>query len=92
MAGMIENWEGSFGTPVTICPDGRFSATASRIFDTETGRREKAAPDEFFYREMRRKTGLGGPPPKKPFFWKNTPGTPRKKKKGPKKPEGGSGI
>ena len=53
---MVENWEDQFGVPVTICPDDRFIATHQDFGDWAEGKKQLRM--EFFYREMRRKTGL----------------------------------
>ncbi|ASK88584.1 cryptochrome/photolyase family protein [Sphingorhabdus sp. SMR4y] len=53
---MIENWEDQFGLPVSICPDQRFIATHQDF--TAWAEDKKQLRMEFFYREMRRKTGL----------------------------------
>lgn len=53
---MLENWEDQFGLPVTICPDNRFLAD-HREFE-HRAKDKKQLRMEFFYREMRRKTGL----------------------------------
>ena len=53
---MIENWEDQFGIPVTICPDHRFIATHREFEDWAADKKQLRM--EFFYREMRRKTGL----------------------------------
>ena len=53
---MIENWEDQFGLPVTIHADNRFVASHAAFDDWAAGRKELRM--EFFYREMRRKTGL----------------------------------
>ncbi|GAB5489364.1 MAG: cryptochrome/photolyase family protein [Parasphingorhabdus sp.] len=53
---MIENWQDRFGIPVTICPDDRFVATHQDFDDWAEGKKQLRM--EFFYREMRRKTGL----------------------------------
>ena len=52
----IESWETLFGTPVTITPDTRFIASHAEFEAWAEGR--KALRMEYFYREMRRKTGL----------------------------------
>jgi len=52
----VKNWEHIFGLPVHILPDDRFIATKSEFVDWAQGR--KALRLEYFYREMRRKTGL----------------------------------
>lgn len=53
---MLEAWETMFGIPVDICADTRFIATHREFDDWAEGR--KALRMEFFYRDMRRKTGL----------------------------------
>ncbi len=53
---MIENWEDQFGLPVTIHADDRFIATHAEFADWAEGKKELRM--EFFYRAMRRKTGL----------------------------------
>ncbi|WP_420606956.1 cryptochrome/photolyase family protein [Novosphingopyxis sp.] len=53
---MLENWEEQFGLPVTICPDTRFLATHKEFEDWAAGKKQLRM--EFFYREMRRKTGI----------------------------------
>ncbi|GAA0473929.1 cryptochrome/photolyase family protein [Parasphingorhabdus litoris] len=53
---MIENWQDQFDIPVTICPDDRFIATHKEFDDWAEGKKQLRM--EFFYREMRRKTGL----------------------------------
>jgi deoxyribodipyrimidine photolyase-related protein len=53
---MLEAWETIFGVPVTIRPDTRFVCTHDRFALWAEGRRELRM--EFFYREMRRETGL----------------------------------
>lgn len=53
---MIENWPDQFDVPVTICPDNRFIATHQEFEDWAEGKKQLRM--EFFYREMRRKTGL----------------------------------
>jgi len=53
---MVENWQERFGLPVTICPDARFLATHQDFADWAKGKKQLRM--EFFYREMRRKTGL----------------------------------
>ncbi len=53
---MIENWEDQFGLPVTIHADDRFIATHQEFADWAEGKKELRM--EFFYREMRHKTGL----------------------------------
>ena len=53
---MLESWETLFGLPVEIRADTRFLATHAE-FDAWADRR-KTLIMEFFYRDMRRKTGL----------------------------------
>jgi deoxyribodipyrimidine photolyase-related protein len=53
---MLEAWETMFGIPVDIRADTRFIATHREFDDWAEGR--KALRMEFFYRDMRRKTGL----------------------------------
>ncbi|KQM86947.1 deoxyribodipyrimidine photolyase [Sphingomonas sp. Leaf23] len=53
---MLEAWETIFGIPVSIRPDTRFLCSHDRFRDWAEGRRELRM--EFFYREMRRETGL----------------------------------
>ncbi|WP_267378972.1 cryptochrome/photolyase family protein [Sphingomonas sp. GC_Shp_6] len=56
VAAMLDGWETLFGIPVKILPDTRFLATHAEFEAWAEGR--KAMRMEFFYREMRRKTGL----------------------------------
>ena len=56
VAAMLESWETIFGIPVEICPDDRFVATHAE-FDAWASERKQLTM-EFFYRDMRRKTGL----------------------------------
>lgn len=63
VAAMIEGWETLFGIPVDIRADDRFLASHTEFDAWAEGRKELRM--EFFYREMRRKTGLlmdGGKP------------------------------
>ena len=53
---MLEAWETMFGVPVDIRSDTRFIATHREFDDWAEGR--KALRMEYFYRDMRRKTGL----------------------------------
>jgi deoxyribodipyrimidine photolyase-related protein len=60
---MLEAWETMFGIPVAIRADARFVASHAEFAAWAEDR--KAFRMEFFYREMRRKTGLlmdGGKP------------------------------
>jgi len=49
-------WQQTLGVPVEILPDGRFFATYAEYKAHATGRKQLRM--EFFYRELRRKTGL----------------------------------
>jgi deoxyribodipyrimidine photolyase-related protein len=53
---MIETWEDRFGIPVSIRPDTRF-VTPPGFFDGWASERKQLRM-EFFYREIRRQTGL----------------------------------
>ncbi|CAM3189564.1 (6-4) photolyase [Sphingomonas antarctica] len=55
--GMLESWETLFGLPVEIRSDDRFIASHAE-FDAWADDGRKALTMEFFYRDMRRKTGL----------------------------------
>ncbi len=56
VAAMLDSWETLFGLPVDIRPDDRFIAAHAEFAEWAKDRRELRM--EFFYREMRRKTGL----------------------------------
>ncbi|TYC89704.1 cryptochrome/photolyase family protein [Novosphingobium sp. BW1] len=56
VAAMMESWQTLFGLPVEIRTDTRFLCSHREFEDWAAGRR--ALTMEFFYREMRRKTGL----------------------------------
>ncbi len=56
VAAMLESWETIFGIPVVIRADDRFVATHAE-FDAWASDRKQLTM-EFFYRDMRRKTGL----------------------------------
>ncbi|MFS0773531.1 cryptochrome/photolyase family protein [Sphingomonas sp. 1P08PE] len=56
VAAMLEAWETIFGLPVEIRPDTRFVATHAEFDAWAEGRSDLTM--EWFYREMRRKTGL----------------------------------
>jgi deoxyribodipyrimidine photolyase-related protein len=56
VAAMLDSWETLFGIPVEIRPDTRFLATHAE-FEEWADRRSQLTM-EFFYREMRAKTGL----------------------------------
>ncbi|TQV75876.1 cryptochrome/photolyase family protein [Denitrobaculum tricleocarpae] len=52
----MEGWSDALGLPVEILPDTRFIASHDDFADWAEGRKQLRM--EFFYREMRRKTGL----------------------------------
>jgi deoxyribodipyrimidine photolyase-related protein len=52
----IEEWADKFPCPVTVLPDDRFLCSKAEFAEWAEGR--KVLRMEFFYREMRRKTGL----------------------------------
>jgi deoxyribodipyrimidine photolyase-related protein len=52
----LETWEDQFGLPVDIHEDDRFIASIGEFKDWAEGRKQLRM--EYFYREMRRKTGL----------------------------------
>jgi deoxyribodipyrimidine photolyase-related protein len=54
---MLDSWETLFGLPVEIRGDDRFIASHAE-FDAWADDGRKALTIEFFYRDMRRKTGL----------------------------------
>ncbi|WP_421836783.1 cryptochrome/photolyase family protein [Novosphingobium sp.] len=56
VAQMFAGWEAAFGIPVEVCPDMRFVCPLPVFRDWAGGR--KALRMEYFYREMRRRTGL----------------------------------
>ena len=56
VAAMIESWETLFGIPVELRPDTRFVAALDEFAAWAEGRKQLRM--EFFYRDMRRKTGL----------------------------------
>ncbi|MBL0923471.1 MAG: cryptochrome/photolyase family protein [Sphingomonadaceae bacterium] len=53
---MLDNWADRFAIPVTILPDTRFLASHAEFENWALGRRQLRM--EYFYREMRHKTGL----------------------------------
>lgn len=53
---MMTEWRNSLGVPVTILDDDRFYCSRAEFSAWAKGRRQYRM--EFFYREMRRKTGL----------------------------------
>jgi deoxyribodipyrimidine photolyase-related protein len=52
----MARWEESFGLPIEICPDTRFIAPPGFFATWAAGRKQLRM--EYFYREMRRLTGL----------------------------------
>ncbi len=52
----MESWSDALGLPVEVLPDTRFIASHDDFADWAKGRKQLRM--EFFYREMRRKTGL----------------------------------
>ncbi|MDC8754569.1 cryptochrome/photolyase family protein [Erythrobacter sp. sf7] len=56
VARAMDEWEGRLPCPVSILPDTRFIATHADFRDWAEGRKHLTM--EYFYREMRRKTGL----------------------------------
>lgn len=56
VAAMMAGWEGALGLPVEITPDDRFIASHDEFEAWASGRKQLRM--EYFYREMRRKTGL----------------------------------
>lgn len=53
---MLDSWADRFDVPVTILPDDRFLATHAEFEDWAADRKQLRM--EFFYRDMRRKSGL----------------------------------
>ncbi len=53
---VFKQWQTSLGVPVEILPDTRFFASHAEFKTHATGRKQLRM--EFFYRELRRKTGL----------------------------------
>ena len=53
---MMDEWQEKFGIPVEICPDSRFLCDHAEFEEWAEGRKQLRM--EYFYREMRRKTGL----------------------------------
>jgi deoxyribodipyrimidine photolyase-related protein len=53
---MMEGWQDALGIPVKILPDERFIASPQEFNKWALGKKQLRM--EFFYREMRRKTGL----------------------------------
>lgn len=63
VAEVVRGWEAETGVPVRIFPDNRFLASHDEFERWAAGKKQLRM--EFFYREMRRKTGLlmnGGEP------------------------------
>ncbi len=52
----VKGWEEAFNLPVTIMPDDRFLATKQQFAGWAEGRKQLRM--EYFYRDMRRQTGL----------------------------------
>lgn len=52
----MENWQDQFGLPVEVLQDDRFICSCDEFAGWAEGRKQLRM--EFFYREMRRKTGL----------------------------------
>lgn len=53
---MFRSWEQSLTTPITMLPDDRFICSTAEFATWAEGRKQLRM--EYFYREMRRKTGL----------------------------------
>lgn len=56
VADMIAGWGARFGVPVEVMTDDRFIATTAEFADWARGRKQLRM--EYFYRDMRKKTGL----------------------------------
>jgi deoxyribodipyrimidine photolyase-related protein len=56
VAEMFKGWQDALGVPVDILPDTRFIASIPEFLDWAEGRKQLRM--EYFYRDMRRKTGL----------------------------------
>lgn len=56
VAAMLESWQTLFGVPVDICPDTRFLCSHVEFDEWASGR--SALTMEWFYRQMRTRTGL----------------------------------
>jgi deoxyribodipyrimidine photolyase-related protein len=56
VAEMFKGWQAELGLPVDILPDTRFIATIPEFLGWAEGRKQLRM--EYFYRDMRRKTGL----------------------------------
>ena len=52
----MDTWQERFGLPVEVLPDDRFICPHERFADWASGRKQLRM--EYFYREMRRETGL----------------------------------
>lgn len=52
----VKSWEDMYDLPVTMTPDHRFVASLEEFADWADGRKQLRM--EYFYRDMRRKTGL----------------------------------
>jgi deoxyribodipyrimidine photolyase-related protein len=53
---MFKGWQAELGVPVDILPDTRFVASIQEFLEWAEGRKQLRM--EYFYRDMRRKTGL----------------------------------
>jgi len=53
---MLQGWQAQFSIPVDILPDDRFLCSAAAFKDWAAGRKQLRM--EYFYRDMRRQTGL----------------------------------
>jgi deoxyribodipyrimidine photolyase-related protein len=56
VAEMLKSWQSAHDIPVDILPDTRFIASIPEFLDWADGRKQLRM--EYFYRDMRRKTGL----------------------------------
>lgn len=56
VAEMVEGWSDGLGLPVDVLPDNRFLCSRTEFAEWASGRKQLRM--EYFYREMRRKTGL----------------------------------
>lgn len=53
---MLQDWQGQFSIPVDTLPDDRFLCSSAAFKDWAAGRKQLRM--EYFYRDMRRQTGL----------------------------------
>ncbi len=56
VARMLDGWPAQLGVPVDVLPDGRFLSSPAEFRAWADGRKQLRM--EYFYRDMRRKTGL----------------------------------